>query len=236
MIYIKRIFPGNNYLLRRVKILTNGETIAKIGHNEVIELPEREGILRFKIDFYQTKLKISPDGKDIFLLLYFDIRNYFPFNFIDFFKNSLSVKQVDEEEFGKITSEKLYQTKPSKQLKFDTAKVFSTGISFLIAGLFILTPFLYAKSEMNNFAFFIGLLSMFGIFNIIFSRNKISEEQYKIRVIAFVILSLILLIYLNLNIEIKVIAIVLSIINVLLTLKREFEKMLHILKIKIKSP
>jgi hypothetical protein len=72
---------------------------------------------------------------------------------------------------------------------------------------------------MNNFAFFIGLLSMFGIFNIIFSRNKISEEQYKIRVIAFGILSLILLIYLNLNIEIKVIAIVLSIINVLLTLK-----------------
>ena len=139
------------------------------------------------------------------------------------FRNALRVKQVGEEEFGEITSEKLYQTNPSKPLKFNTAKLFSTAISFLIAGLFILTPFLYARSEVNNFAFFIGLLSTLSFLNIIFSRNNISEKQYKIRTAAFGIVSLILLIYLNLDIEIRVIAIVLSFGNVLFSLKEKIE-------------
>jgi len=67
MIYIKRLFPGINYLMRKVKVISNKQVISKIGQDEVVEIPAEGDTLTFKIDYHKTTIQIPDTNTDTFI-------------------------------------------------------------------------------------------------------------------------------------------------------------------------
>jgi hypothetical protein len=228
MIYIKRVFPDNFYLLRKVKVKQDNKTVTKIGHAETTPMSAEGSQLEFKIDYHKAQLQMPQAGEDHYYVLYFDIRNSFPLNYTDMmFKNALRIKKVNENEFKSLNSKDFYTSEDEETIKPDSGKIFSVVASVLIAGLFVLSPYLFEKSDANNFAFIIGLAGILGFAELIIFFRKKTKPQYTIRIIAFTVLSIILLYFMDMDNSLKIIsgALVLSVL--LITLKKEILKLLN---------
>jgi len=223
MANIKCFFPSNYYLLRKINIKVNDELVAKIGHNETIELDIEQKPIIFKLDYHKAKIDGKELGKDNFIILYFDIRNYFPYNFLDImFKNCLRAKIVSEIEF-KSFNETFYSIDPknAELMKWNFSSIYSVIIGFLFSLGFISNVWVIQNndSDINNFTFIIGLATLIGFINIVITRKKITLRQFKLRIIAFGILSIILISFLNLTLLLKVILYLLSTSILMLNLK-----------------
>jgi hypothetical protein len=223
MMNIKCVFPRNYYTLRKVNVKLGNTLIGKVGHNEIIELSKIESSIKFNIDYHKTKIDIPNTNEDIFMLVYFNFRNYFPFYITDvMFKNSLRVKLVDKNQFEQF-NESFYKAIPSELIKFNFTKIYTIIVGIFISCGFVYSPFFVQNQNNSNsedFAFYVGLASIIGFLAIIFFRKKISEIQYKIRILSFSILSILLLIYLNIGLEIKLFAIALSLSMLMLAMKK----------------
>ncbi len=230
MLKVKCIFPGNYYLLRKVRIKSGNKLIGKATPLEVTELPEVKGLIKLRLDYHSTKIDIPETDEDLFMIVYFGFRNYFPFYFTDLmFKNSLRVKLVDKNEFEEFDAS-FYGTPPSEIINFNRQKIYTIVAGIFISCLFVSSPYLAQNQndkDIENFAFYIGIATIISFLQIIFNRKKITERQYKTRILAFSILSILLLIYLNILFEIKVLAIVLSLSMSLLAIKKEWNKIIN---------
>ncbi len=230
MLKIKCVFPGNAYLLRKVRIKSGNQLIGKAGVLEVAELPKVKGLIKLRLDFYSAQIDIPDTSEDLFMIVYFDIRNYFPFYFIDFmFKNLLSVKLVDKKEFEKFDAS-FYGATSSEIIHFNWQKIYTTIVGLFVSSIFVLSLYLVQNQKdkyFEDFAFFIGLATIIGFLQMLFYRKKITETQYKTRVLSFSILSVLLLIYLNISVEIIILMIILSLSMSILAMQKEWIRIIH---------
>ena len=231
MITIKCFLPDTYYNLRKVKIISNNRIVGFIGHGETLVLNEdfREELLKFKLDYHKTEIKIPENSKDIFLILFFDIRSEFPFREIDLmFKNSLKVKIVNEEEFEKFNNN-FYSARSQNPMKFDIAKVSIVLLGMFISIMFIILSFHLQKSDENDatFLFIIGIATFIGFLIILAKRKLITETQFSVRSISFGLLSMLILPFLKIEKEILIILYFISMIIIVLSLWK--------LKFKIKN-
>lgn len=207
MTKIKCLFPGNNYLLRKISIKIDDKLVAKIGHNEVIELDLEQHHVRFSLDYHKAKIDGKELKNDSYLILYFDFRDYFPYNFIDImFKNSLRAKIVSELEF-KNFNETFYSTKTQETelIKWNFSSIYSVIVGFLFSIGFVSNVWINQNnSDTNNFAFIIGLASFIGFVHIVITHKKITIQQFRLRIIAFGVLCLILIPFMDLTIVLKI--------------------------------
>lgn len=220
MIKIKCVFPKNYYLLRKVNIKINNKTIARIGHNEFIELevPENEEI-KFKLDYHKTTIKVSDLKTQKYLILYFNFRNYFPFSTTDImFKNSLRAKFVDESEFNNF-SKSFYKEPPFEPMSFNNKAIYTIIIGIFISCQFLIVPILSKQNsdDVNNFSFFIGIASLIGFISMIFNKKNITNKQYYIRMLAFGMASILLLIYMRYDPIFKIISFITALSIVLIS-------------------
>ena len=169
MIKIKCVFPSNNYILRKINIKKNNTSIAKIGHNEIIELNEAETTLNFKIDYHKSKVEIPKSNNTIYLILYFNFRNYFPYNFTDImFKNSLRTRFTSKEEFDTFDKQ-FYNDDISSGINLNKTKITSIGLGFLLSLSFIVLSIMNLNSDgYNKFMFLYGIAGIFTFFLILF--------------------------------------------------------------------
>ncbi len=230
MIKIKCVFPGNSYLLRKVRIKSGNKLIGKATPLEITELPKVKGLIKLRLDYHSAKIVIPDTDEDLFMIVYFGFRNYFPFYFTDLmFKNSLRVKLVDKNEFEEFDAS-FYGTPPSEIINFNWQKIYTIIVGIFLSCLFIVSPYLAQNQDdkdIGNFAFYIGLATIISFLQIIFNRKKITTRQYKTRILAFSFLSILLLIYLNIPFKIKTLAIVLPLNMALLAMKKEWNKIIN---------
>ncbi len=223
MIFIKCFFPGNNYLLRKVKIKQDKKTIALIGHGETVQLDDslKGEVLEFKLDYHKAKIQVPESKEDIFIVLYLEFRKNFPYYYTDImFKNSLRSKLVSKEDFEKFSSS-FYEIDQGSPIKFNLAKIFVIAVSIAISLEFIIYSFILQNANKNDtgFLLIIGIATLIGSLNIIVNRKKINEMQFKIRSIAFVIIGLLMLFFYDIHPEIKAATLTLLAVTTFLAVK-----------------
>ncbi len=218
MVRIKAVFPYNYYLLRKIKIKAGGQIIARIGHKQVIELEDVPSQhLTFKLDYHKTSIELPDTEKDVHIILYFDLRPYFPFNVTDImFRNALRAKVVDKQEFDSF-DEKFYNSSTSQPVGLNTTFYYSLVAGILISLEFILVPFMQQPNPgpVTNFAFIVGLITLAGFIAMFFNRKKLSRASYSFRILAFGILSVVLIGFLKLSINLKIISLIVAITLIL---------------------
>ncbi len=215
MLQIKCLFPKNYYLLRKVNIKVDNETISRIGHNEIVEIDNQiDKPIKFKLDYHRATIRLSDFKENKYMILYFDFRDYFPFSFTDImFRNSLRAKLVDKDEFDSFDTS-FYGRQIDKPIVFNCAKIYTITVGILLALQFMLTPFLKLNNDSNidNFSFGFGIISIVGFIYMILNKNRMSDSQYNIRTFAFGIASVLILFYTNIYAKFLLLTLALSII------------------------
>ncbi len=183
MIYIKCSFPRNYYLLRKVNVRCNKQSIAAIGHNESIELPNQTGLYAFKLDYHKTNINISDASNDKYLILFFHYRKKFPFYFTDImFKNALRVQSVDKETFNAF-DETFYNEKNQEIISFNAWQQIVVAVYFIFS-LFLIYTSIFNEQDNRGFIFVLGLLGLFSGIQTFVKRTKMPIRQFRIRYIA----------------------------------------------------
>jgi hypothetical protein len=219
MVKIKCIFPRNYYLLRKINIKIDNHIVASVGHNEIVELNVLGKNIEFKLDYHKTEIMLPDSKNDIFLILYFNFRNYFPFFITDImFKNSLRVKLVEKTEFENF-NESFYERQTVELVKFNNTVIYTIILGILISSELLIMPFLKFNNSINNFSFFIGLISLIGFVLMIMNKKRTTERQYNIKILAFGLSSVLLLSFLNINTIVKFVSIILSFNIIFISIK-----------------
>jgi hypothetical protein len=223
MIKIKCVFPKNYYFLRKVNVKINNNIIAQVGHKEIIELDEIfDKLLIFKLDYHKTEIKIPKSKKNIFLILYFDFRNYFPFYITDImFRNSLRTKFVEEAVFENF-NESFYEVSSKEKINFTSFNMSEMVLGILIScGITISSLVKYDNTnDINNLSFFVGIINIIGFLLIYLNRKDITEKVFSIRLLAFGISSILILSYVDTNILFKTFSIIISSIITLISIMK----------------
>ncbi len=205
MIRIKAVFPSGYYTLRNISVRSEGRKIAEIGNNQTIELDLPQNTeLEFKLDYHKARLTLPSDNKDIYLILYFDFRGMFDL----MFRNCLRARVVDKDEFESF-DQTYYKTVSYLSLKKDVAFYFSMLFGLALSVEFISLFFCY-KGEVYSYGLVLGSLSVLGFLVSFFTKNKLSQAQYYLRVLAFSILSFLLLAYLKFTMWLRIVSFVLT--------------------------
>ncbi len=219
MVHIKAVFPYNYYLLRKVKVKAGGDVIAQVGHKETVTLEAVPGkTLSFKLDYHKAKLELPQTGGDVYIILYFDLRPYFPFNVTDvMFRNALRASIVDKQTFDSFDVS-FYEQRERKPVEPDTRFYYLLFAGMMVSLEFVLVPFMKQTNSqpVANFALIMGLITFLGFISIFFARKKISRHQFNLRMLAFGVLSVILLAFLKLNMGLKVFTLIVALSLILI--------------------
>lgn len=100
---IKLLLPYNWGHFRKIGLCSSdGKLITKIMHDETLELAIDPSIKKVivKLDIFRSEIEIPSNEKILFLNLYMNFRDYFPFQYIDTLKRKcLTGKFVTSKEF-----------------------------------------------------------------------------------------------------------------------------------------
>jgi len=224
MVRIKAVFPFNYYLLRKVKIKAQGKPAGEVGHKQVVELDVPKGAeLEFKLDYHKTKLQLPDTDQDLYVILYFYVRPFFPFNLTDvMFRSALRAKVVDKKEFEAF-SEDFYKTAKATPLKLDLWFYLTLIISLALAGFFAVYPAIRTISG-GNFVLIIGILTFIGFLITAFRAKRLFRVEYYVKILAFSILSILLLAFLRIELNLKLGLLVLSAVLLVKSLAEVLKK------------
>ena len=204
---IKCLFPGNNYLLRKVVIKTCNGKVYRIGHGETIQISHEGGSLYFRLDYHRFKLDVDEVQEQSYILVYLKCRDVFPFYYTDLmFKNAMIAEIVDESCFKNFENnypitEKVVLSEFSKTKKtivFFTALLFTGFLVYSIGWVPI-------TSSDRNFYFLLGLVGLILSLRLYFFRRRIIQKHFFYSIIAVSLLPLSMVLFSNINMIIKVI-------------------------------
>ncbi len=201
-VHIKFLLLVGNGLGANLKIRSGGETLARLPNNGTCTLQMTGGQkITFLYSFpYRTTIQLPKDDqKDVFIVVYYSLREYFPAILVDTFKKLVVAQFVNKEAFYNATR-KAYKEKLSPKQDFEQ-DIPVLVIGFLLSLIYVFLPFVYFKNNENNqdLSFFIGVMGVIGFAMLIGQKKLIQLKEYKARVMVFSALSIMLDIILPLS-------------------------------------
>ncbi len=185
----------------RLRVHSGGEILARLPGSSTCILQIAEGqSLTFTYSFpYRTTIQLPKDKDEIFIVVYYSVREYFPAILIDMFRKLVVAQVVSEEEFNRANREDYKKAINPKQDFEQNISVLVIG--FLLSLIYILLPFAFFKGNENNrdLSFFIGVTGVIGFAMLIGQKKLINLKAYKARVLVFSALSIMLDIILPLS-------------------------------------
>ena len=183
---IKLLLPYNWGHFRKIGIYgNNGKLITKIMHGETLQLSIDPSIKKVvvKLDIFRSEIEIPSEDKMLFLNLYMNFSDYFPFQYIDTLKRKcLTGKFVTAEEFEHFDLS-FYQMSKEWILKSKIDKPnLRLGIA-LSVGLIVIS-IVEQQNEYQDLLFFISLVSFLSLLMIVNEKEKLVAFDYKSRMIA----------------------------------------------------
>ena len=196
---IKLLLPYNWGHFRKIGIYgNNGKLITKIMHGETLELAIDPSIKKVivKLDIFRSEIVIPSNHKNLFLMLYMNFRDYFPFQYIDTLKRKcLTGKIVTAEEFEQFDLS-FYQMSKEWILKSKIDKP-NLILGLALSAALVVLSIVEQQNEYQDLLFFISLVSFISLLMIVNEKEKLVAFDYKSRMIAtgiaFLLASLLLI-------------------------------------------
>jgi transcriptional regulator with XRE-family HTH domain len=183
---IKLVFPYNWGQIRNVGIYgDNGILINKIRHCDNLKIPIDADVKQvvIKLDIFRSVIEIPVNENVLYLTVFMNFRDYFPFIYIDTLKRKcLTGKFVTVQEFEKFNL-CFYQNAQKWILKSNIDKP-NLRLGLLISICLLIVSVIEQKNEYQDLLFFIGLVSLISLLMIFNEKEKLQAFDYKSRMIA----------------------------------------------------
>ncbi|GGB71089.1 hypothetical protein GCM10007424_08870 [Flavobacterium suaedae] len=183
---VKLLLPYNWYHARRIKIFDDkGALLAKIAHGEElsVQIDQECKHITIRIDYIKSVIEVPQNSDKLFLSVYMNFRDRFPYKYIDSVKRKcITGKFMSKEEFENFNLDfyaNAIEYLPAK--KFDNA---SLALGFIIASGLIITSVVQQKNPFQDLLFFIGVASFISLLLVRAEKQKIQLYDYKSRLIA----------------------------------------------------
>jgi transcriptional regulator with XRE-family HTH domain len=183
---IKLLLPYNWGHFRKIGLYGNdGKLITKIMHGETLQIAIDPSIIKIivKLDIFRSEIEIPLDDQILFLNLYMDFRDYFPFQYIDTLKRKcLTGKFVAEDVFEQFDLS-FYQMSKEWILKSKIDKS-NLRLGLILSAGLIVFSIVEQENEYQELLFFISLVSFISLLMVVNERDKILAFDYKSRMVA----------------------------------------------------
>lgn len=186
---IKLQLPYNWGHIRKIGIYdNNNKRITKIMHGEhhVLKINDDATHIIVKLDFYRSEIEIPINTDDVYLALYMDFRDGFPFKYIDTLKRKcLTGKFMSREELENFDNS--FYANAAEWVPVSMIDKPALVLGFVISAGLIITSLLQQDNPYRDIVFFIGTASIISLLMINAEKNKILLFDYKSRLIATVL-------------------------------------------------
>ena len=168
-----RIYDDNRNLLVRIK---HGEHV-------LVKVADDCRFVVIRLDFYRSKIEVPQNQDELFLGVYMDFRDYFPYKYLDTLKpKCLTGRFMDAEEFDNYSLDIYNQSANFLPVnKFDRQAVF-TGLA--ISGGLIVASVAQQENPDQDLVFFIGVSSFISLLILNAAKQTIQKFDYKSRLVA----------------------------------------------------
>lgn len=183
---IKLVFPYNWGQFRNVGIYAdNGKLITKIRHCDNLKIlidAEVKNVI-IKLDIFRSVIEIPSNQGVLYLTVFMDFRDYFPFIYIDTLKRKcLTGKFVDAEEFEKFNL--CFYKNSQKWIQKSKIDQPNLRLGLLISASLLIVSIVEQQNEYQDLLFFISLVSLISLLMIFNEKEKLQFFDYKSRMIA----------------------------------------------------
>lgn len=183
---IKLVFPYNWGQIRNVGIYADsGRLITKIRHCDILKIPIDADVKEviIKLDIFRSVIEIPANENVLYLTVFMNFRDYFPFIYIDTLKRKcLTGKFVSVEEFEKFNL--CFYQNAQKWILKSNIDVPNIRLGLLISICLLIVSVIEQKNEYQDLLFFIGLVSLISLLMIFNEKEKLQAFDYKSRMIA----------------------------------------------------
>ena len=183
---VKLLLPYNWYHARRIKIFDDkGALLLKIAHGEELSVQINNvcKYITIRIDYIKSVIEVPQNNDKLFLGVYMNFRDRFPYKYIDAAKRKcITGKFMSKEEFENFNLNfytNAIEYLPAK--KFDNT---SLVLGFIIASGLIVTSVVQQQNPFQDLVFFIGVASFISLLLVRAEKQKIQLYNYKSRLIA----------------------------------------------------
>lgn len=184
-INIKLLLPYNWGHIRKIKIYDNKkQLITKIMHGEELTLNIDSDIeeVIIKLDFYKSVIKI-PKNEKVYLGLYMDFRDRFPFKYLDTLKRKcLTGRFMTEQEYENFNLSfyaESFRWVPKAGI--DKPTVF---LGLLLSVAIVALSIIQQHNPYQDIVFFIGASGTISLALLYFEKDKVELYDYRNRMIA----------------------------------------------------
>lgn len=183
---VKLLLPYNWGHFRKIGIYGNdSKLISKIKHGQTLELTIDSNIKKVivKLDIFRSEIAIPANDKILFLNLYMNFRDYFPFQYIDTLKRKcLTGKFVTASEYEQFDLS-FYQMSKEWILKSKIDKP-NLRLGLMLSVGLIVFSIVEQENEYQDLLFFISLVSFISLLMIVNEKEKLLAFDYKSRMIS----------------------------------------------------
>lgn len=186
ILHIKMVLPYNWGHFRSIGIYAdNRKLITKIKHCDNLEIRIDDEVKKviIKLDIFRSVIEIPTNEAVLYLTVFMNFRDYFPFIYIDTLKRKcLTGKFVTAQEFEQFDLSFYQNAKNYILISKINRPNLRLGL-FISAGLLIVS-LVEQENEFQDLLFFIGLVSLISLLMIFNEKEKLQVFDYKSRMIA----------------------------------------------------
>jgi transcriptional regulator with XRE-family HTH domain len=196
---IKLVFPYNWGQIRNVGIYADGgKLITKIRHCDNLKIQIDSNIKKviIKLDIFRSEIEIPLNDDTLYLTVFMNFRDYFPFIYIDTLKRQcLTGRFVTAAEYEKFNL-CFYQNSQKWILKSKIDKP-NLILGLLISSALLIVSIIEQQNDYQDLLFFISAVSLISLIMIFNEKEKLLAFDYKSRMIATGLAFLLATLFLN---------------------------------------
>lgn len=183
---IKLQLPYNWGHIRKIGVYDNhGKRLVKImqGEHHVLEIDPGVTHIIVKLDIFRSEIAIPENSDRLFLMLFMNFRDIFPYMYIDTLKRKcLTGRFTDSAEFETF-SPAFYTASRAKMLKAVIDKP-TVILGLLITAGLTFTSVVEQDNPNQHTLFFIGVAGFISLLMILFEKGQLLLYDYKARMAA----------------------------------------------------
>jgi transcriptional regulator with XRE-family HTH domain len=183
---IKLVFPYNWGQIRNVGIYADsGKLITKIRHCDNLQILIDKNVKKvtIKLDIFRSEIEIPLNNGILYLTVFMNFRDYFPFIYIDTLKRRCLTGQfVTASEYEKFNL-CFYQNSQKWILKSKIDKP-NLILGLLISIALLIVSIIEQQNDYQDLVFFISAVSLISLIMIFNEKEKLLAFDYKSRMVA----------------------------------------------------
>ena len=220
---IKLVLPYNWGHFRRIGIYADdGKLITKIMHGETlaVEIDKNVQKIIIKLDIFRSEIYAPVNEKILFLSVYMNFRDYFPFQYIDTLKRKcLTGKFVSETEFEQFDWS--FYENAQQWVLISKINRPNLRLGLFLSLSLLIVSIIEQKNEFQELLFLVSLVSFISLLMIFNEKEKLQVFDYKSRMIATGIAFLLASLFLNSPFYIVFVFLMLSMVFLLKSLRTD---------------